>query len=175
MCAQAFDTLTYFEQLKDAGVDEGPARVMAAGMRAQTETMQTAFDAFEAKRQKEQVTRQDLKEARISLEQEIFETRQELTEKITAFHEELKEDIATVRIELKEELHPVQLETNKKITSAKIKLPDEFDCMQFLLKKEFSDLKDFMRRMEIHLVLCQLGIGAVIVGFLVKALGSPGF
>ena len=186
MCAQAFDTLTYFEQLKEAGVDEGPARVMAAGMRAQAETMQIAFDAFESKRQQEQVTRQDLTESRLSIEHEIFETRQELTDKITSVHDELKaeidatrqelkEEITSVRSELKAEITAFQLDTNAKIATMQLELTEKINSVQSEAKADIAAIKAAMKAMEIRLILWQLGIGATIGCILAKALGWPGF
>ena len=80
---QTFDSLGYFEKLKDAGVPEPQARVQADTLRQQTEAqrvaLQSALDRYDEASRRELATRGDVQDVR----GEIQEVRLEI-EKVKA-------------------------------------------------------------------------------------------
>ncbi len=71
MSAVSFDTLDYFEKLKDAGVPEAQAKV-------QVEIMQNAVQNYDAASRKELTTKADLLALDNKLSEKLSETKHEL-------------------------------------------------------------------------------------------------
>ena len=97
MAAIPFDSLDYFERLKDAGFTEKQARVQTDVMRQQAEAqrvaLQTALNMHDETSRKELATRGDLQDVRNELKEEIQDVRNELKD---TKHEILKWMIATM-------------------------------------------------------------------------------
>ena len=78
MTTTTFDSLGYFEKLKEAGVSEAQARVQAEAMRQQAEAqrvaLQTALDRYDEASRRELATRGDLRETELRLQAEIRAT-----------------------------------------------------------------------------------------------------
>lgn len=78
MTTTTFDSLGYFEKLKEAGVPEAQARVQAEAMRQQAEAqrvaLQTALDRYDEASRRELATRGDLRETELRLQAEIRAT-----------------------------------------------------------------------------------------------------
>ena len=89
MAAITFDSLDYFEKLKDAGVPEAQAKVQASAL-------QTALNRHDEASRKDLATRGDLQDVRTELKEDIQNVRTELQNVRT----ELKEDIQDVRLEV---------------------------------------------------------------------------
>ena len=150
---QTFDSLGYFEKLKDAGVPEPQARVQADTLRQQTEAqrvaLQSALDRYDEASRRELATRGDVQDVR----GEIQEVRSELQE----VRSELKEDIQNVRNELKEDIQNVRNE----------------------LKEDIQDVRIEMKAMEIRLLKWQLGIMTAgfggLMAIMAKGFGWLGF
>ena len=68
---QTFDSLGYFERLKDAGVPEPQARVQADALRQQAETqrvaLQTALDRYDEASRRELATKGDIQDVRLEM------------------------------------------------------------------------------------------------------------
>ena len=86
MSATAFDTLGYFEKLKDAGFTEKQARV-------QVEAMQGVVQSYDEASRKELATKGDLHDVRTELKEEIANTKEEIA---NTKHEILKWMMATM-------------------------------------------------------------------------------
>lgn len=71
MSATAFDTLGYFEKLKDAGFTEKQAKV-------QVEAMQGVVQSYDEASRKELATKGDLHDVRTELKEEIANTKHEI-------------------------------------------------------------------------------------------------
>ena len=88
---QTFDSLGYFEKLKDAGVPEPQARVQADTLRQQTEAqrvaLQSALDRYDEASRRELATKGDVQDVR----NELQNVRNELKEKIQDVRNELKD------------------------------------------------------------------------------------
>ncbi len=87
---QTFDSLGYFEKLKDAGVPEPQARVQAEALRQQTEAQRVALrqelDRYDEASRRELATRGDIQDVRGEIQEvrgEIQEVRLEI-EKVKA-------------------------------------------------------------------------------------------
>ena len=82
MTTITFDSLDYFEKLKDAGFTEAQAKVQADVMRQQTEAqraaLQTALDRYDETSRKELATRGDVRETELRLQAEIEKVRKEI-------------------------------------------------------------------------------------------------
>ena len=82
MTTITFDSLDYFEKLKNAGVPEAQAKVQADVMRQQTEAqraaLQTALDRYDETSRKELATRGDVRETELRLQAEIETVRKEI-------------------------------------------------------------------------------------------------
>ena len=82
MAAITFDSLDYFEKLKNAGVPEAQAKVQADVMRQQTEAqrvaLQTALDRYDEASRKELATRGDLQDVRNELKEDLQDVRNEM-------------------------------------------------------------------------------------------------
>ena len=78
MTTTTFDSLGYFEKLKEAGVSEAQARVQAEAMRQQAEAqrvaLQTALDRYDEASRRELATKGDLWETELRLQAEIRAT-----------------------------------------------------------------------------------------------------
>ena len=78
MTTTTFDSLGYFEKLKEAGVPEAQARVQGEAMRQQAEAqrvaLQTALDRYDEASRRELATRGDLRETELRLQAEIRAT-----------------------------------------------------------------------------------------------------
>ena len=68
---QTFDSLGYFERLKEAGVPEPQARVQADALRQQTEAqraaLQSALDRYDEASRRDLATRADLERVKYDL------------------------------------------------------------------------------------------------------------
>ena len=82
MAAIPFDSLDYFERLKDAGFTEKQARVQTDVMRQQAEAqrvaLQTALDRYDEASRKELATRGDLQDVRNELKEDLQDVRNEM-------------------------------------------------------------------------------------------------
>ena len=80
MTTITFDSLDYFEKLKDAGFTEKQAKVQADVMRQQTEAqrvaLQTALDRYDETSRKDLATRGDLQDVRLEIEKVRKEIRE---------------------------------------------------------------------------------------------------
>ena len=98
MAAITFDSLDYFEKLKNAGVPEAQAKVQADVMRQQTEAqraaLQTALDRYDETSRKDLATRGDLQDVR----NEIQDVRNELKEEI----QDVRLEVEKVKASIKE-------------------------------------------------------------------------
>lgn len=72
MTSTTFDSLGYFEKLKEAGVPEAQARVQAEAMRQQMEAqraaLQTALDKYDEASRRELATKGDVQDVRLEIE-----------------------------------------------------------------------------------------------------------
>ena len=72
MTTTTFDTLSYFEKLKAAGVPDEQAKVQAEAMRQQVEAqriaLQTALDKYDEASRKELATKGDVQDVRLEIE-----------------------------------------------------------------------------------------------------------
>ena len=72
MTSTTFDSLGYFEKLKEAGVPEAQARVQAEAMRQQLEAqraaLQTALDRYDEAGRRELATKGDVQDVRLEIE-----------------------------------------------------------------------------------------------------------
>lgn len=72
MTTMTFDSLGYFEKLKEAGVPEAQARVQAEAMRQQMEAqraaLQTALDRYDEASRRELATKGDVQDVRLEIE-----------------------------------------------------------------------------------------------------------
>mgnify|MGYP001783944823 CR=1 FL=1 len=72
MTSTTFDSLGYFEKLKEAGVPEAQARVQAEAMRQQMEAqraaLQTALDRYDEASRRELATKGDVQDVRLEIE-----------------------------------------------------------------------------------------------------------
>lgn len=93
-----FDALAYYEKLIEAGFTEIQARVVAEGIKTQSESFQTAFNALAGSLPRDIATRGDLQETRLILEREIQEVRLEIQD---------------TRLNLEKEIQEVRLEVEK--------------------------------------------------------------
>ena len=68
---QTFDSLGYFERLKEAGVPEPQARVQADALRQQTEAqrvaLQSALDRYDEASRRELATKGDIQDVRLEM------------------------------------------------------------------------------------------------------------
>lgn len=71
MTTTSFDTLGYFEKLKNAGVPEAQARV-------QVEVMQSIVHSYDETSRKELATKADLQAVRTELKEAIANTKHEI-------------------------------------------------------------------------------------------------
>ena len=94
--AETFDSLGYFERLKEAGVPEPQARVQAEALRQQTEAQRAALrqelDRYDEASRRELATKGDVQDVRGELQN---------------VRNELKEEIQDVRNELKDTKHEI--------------------------------------------------------------------
>ena len=69
--AETFDSLGYFERLKEAGVPEPQARVQADALRQQTEAqrvaLQSALDRYDEASRRELATKGDIQDVRLEM------------------------------------------------------------------------------------------------------------
>ncbi len=69
--AETFDSLGYFERLKEAGVPEPQARVQADTLRQQTEAqrvaLQSALDRYDEASRRELATKGDIQDVRLEM------------------------------------------------------------------------------------------------------------
>ena len=157
---QTFDSLGYFEKLKDAGVPEPQARVQADTLRQQTEAqrvaLQSALDRYDEASRRELATRGDVQDVR----GEIQEVRSELQE----VRGELKEDIQNVRSELQ---------------NVRNELKEDMQNVRGELKEDIQNVRIEMKAMEIRLLKWQLGIMTAgfggLVAIMAKGFGWLGF
>ena len=72
MTSTTFDSLGYFEKLKEAGVPEAQARGQAEAMRQQMEAqraaLQTALDKYDEASRRELATKGDVQDVRLEIE-----------------------------------------------------------------------------------------------------------
>ncbi len=99
MTTTTFDSLGYFEKLKEAGVPEAQARVQAEAMRQQAEAqraaLQTALDRYDESSRRELATKGDVQDVRLEIEKvraEVEKVRSEV-EKVRAEVERNKYDL----------------------------------------------------------------------------------
>lgn len=82
MQAAIFDTLDYFEKLKEAGVPEKQAKVQADAMRCQNEAQISAYNnlvkELDEKTKHELATKGDVRESELRLQKEIEKVRAEM-------------------------------------------------------------------------------------------------
>ena len=164
---QTFDSLGYFEKLKDAGVPEPQARVQADTLRQQTEAqrvaLQSALDRYDEASRRELATRGDVQDVR----GEIQEVRSELQE----VRSELKEDIQNVRSELQN----VRSELKEDMQNVR----SELQNVRSELKEDIQNVRIEMKAMEIRLLKWQLGIMTAgfggLVAIMAKGFGWLGF
>ena len=90
MSVVAFDALAYFERLKTAGVPEAQAKVLAEGMKSQSEAIHEAIRNYDETRQKEVVTKGDLENTRLALKKDMLEMQLKLEKEIEEVRGEIK-------------------------------------------------------------------------------------
>ena len=171
MAAITFDSLDYFEKLKDAGVPEAQAKVQA-------NALQTALNRHDEASRKELATRGDLQDVRSELKEEIQNVRTELKEdiqnvrnEIQNVRTELKEDIQNVRneiqdvrTELKEDIQDVRLEVEKVRAQSRES--------ELRLQAEIEKVRKEIQGTETRLIKWQLGIAAGIVSVMLTGFGA---
>ena len=190
---QTFDSLGYFEKLKDAGVPEPQARVQADTLRQQTEAqrvaLQSALDRYDEASRRELATRGDVQDVRGEIQEvrsELQEVRGELKEDIQNVRSELKEDIQNVRNELKEdiqnvrsELQNVRSELKEDMQNVRNELKEDMQNVRGELKEDIQNVRIEMKAMEIRLLKWQLGIMTAgfggLVAIMAKGFGWLGF
>ena len=102
MAAITFDSLDYFERLKDAGVPEAQAKVQADVMRQQEEerrqqteaqraALQAALDKLDETTRKELATKGDVRESELRLQKEIEQVRGEIKERELRLQKEIEQ------------------------------------------------------------------------------------
>ena len=116
MTAVTFNTLQFATKLKEAGLPEKQAEVLANSF---GEVLQVNL--------KDLVTEQQLNKAVSDLKQEISQTRQEL-----------KQDIAQVKQELKQDLKSVETRLDAKIDISISKLTSEIQLLKWMTGTMFA-------------------------------------
>ena len=190
---QTFDSLGYFEKLKDAGVPEPQARVQADTLRQQTEAqrvaLQSALDRYDEASRRELATRGDVQDVRGEIQEvrsELQEVRSELKEDIQNVRSELqnvrselKEDIQNVRNELKEDIQNVRSELKEDMQNVRNELKEDMQNVRGELKEDIQNVRIEMKAMEIRLLKWQLGIMTAgfggLVAIMAKGFGWLGF
>ena len=114
----SFDSLGYFERLKEAGVPDEQARV-------QVSVMQSVVQNYDESTRRELVTSANLADASASLKQEIAAVRSELKQDIADVRAELKQEIADLRGELNQEIAELRGELNQKIAELRSELKQD--------------------------------------------------
>ena len=186
---QTFDSLGYFEKLKDAGVPEPQARVQADTLRQQTEAqrvaLQSALDRYDEASRRELATRGDVQDVRGEIQEvrsELQEVRSELKEDIQNVRSELqnvrselKEDIQNVRSELQN----VRSELKEDMQNVRNELKEDMQNVRSELKEDIQNVRIEMKAMEIRLLKWQLGIMTAgfggLVAIMAKGFGWLGF
>ena len=149
MAAITFDSLDYFEKLKDAGVPEAQAKVQA-------NTLQTALNRYDEASRKDLATRGDLQDVR----------------------SELKEEIQNVRTELKEDIQDVRLEVEKvraQSRESELRLQAEIEKVRKEIQGTETRLIKWQLGIAAGIVSVMLtGFGAMAT-IMAKSLGWSGF
>ena len=153
MAAITFDSLDYFEKLKDAGVPEAQAKVQA-------NALQTALNRYDEASRKELATRGDLQDVRSELKEEIQNVRTELKEDI----QNVRNEIQDVRTELKEDIQNVRLEVEKVRAQSRES--------ELRLQAEIEKVRKEIQGTETRLIKWQLGIAAGIVSVMLTGFGA---
>ena len=153
MAAITFDSLDYFEKLKDAGVPEAQAKVQA-------NALQTALNRHDEASRKELATRGDLQDVRSELKEEIQNVRTELKEDI----QNVRNEIQDVRTELKEDIQDVRLEVEKVRAQSRES--------ELRLQAEIEKVRKEIQGTETRLIKWQLGIAAGIVSVMLTGFGA---
>ena len=153
MAAITFDSLDYFEKLKDAGVPEAQAKVQA-------NALQTALNRHDEASRKELATRGDLQDVRSELKEEIQNVRTELKEDI----QNVRNEIQDVRTELKEDIQNVRLEVEKVRAQSRES--------ELRLQAEIEKVRKEIQGTETRLIKWQLGIAAGIVSVMLTGFGA---
>ena len=153
MAAITFDSLDYFEKLKDAGVPEAQAKVQA-------NALQTALNRYDEASRKELATRGDLQDVRSELKEEIQNVRTELKEDI----QNVRNEIQDVRTELKEDIQDVRLEVEKVRAQSRES--------ELRLQAEIEKVRKEIQGTETRLIKWQLGIAAGIVSVMLTGFGA---
>ena len=153
MAAITFDSLDYFEKLKDAGVPEAQAKVQA-------NTLQTALNRYDEASRKELATRGDLQDVRSELKEDIQNVRTELKEEI----QDVRTEIQNVRTELKEDIQDVRLEVEKVRAQSRES--------ELRLQAEIEKVRKEIQGTETRLIKWQLGIAAGIVSVMLTGFGA---
>ena len=153
MAAITFDSLDYFEKLKDAGVPEAQAKVQA-------NALQTALNRYDEASRKDLATRGDLQDVRSELKEEIQNVRTELKEDI----QNVRNEIQDVRTELKEDIQDVRLEVEKVRAQSRES--------ELRLQAEIEKVRKEIQGTETRLIKWQLGIAAGIVSVMLTGFGA---
>ena len=153
MAAITFDSLDYFEKLKDAGVPEAQAKVQA-------NALQTALNRYDEASRKELATRGDLQDVRSELKEDIQNVRTELKEEI----QDVRTEIQNVRTELKEDIQDVRLEVEKVRAQSRES--------ELRLQAEIEKVRKEIQGTETRLIKWQLGIAAGIVSVMLTGFGA---
>ena len=149
MAVITFDSLDYFEKLKDAGVPEAQAKVQA-------NALQTALNRYDEASRKDLATRGDLQDVR----------------------SELKEEIQNVRTELKEDIQDVRLEVEKvraQSRESELRLQAEIEKVRKEIQGTETRLIKWQLGIAAGIVSVMLtGFGAMAT-IMAKSLGWSGF
>ena len=178
MAAITFDSLDYFEKLKDAGVPEAQAKVQA-------NTLQTALNRYDEASRKELATRGDLQDVRSELKEDIQDVRTEIQNVRTELKEDIqnvRNEIQNVRTELKEDIQNVRNEIQDVRTELKEDIQDvrlEVEKVraqsresELRLQAEIEKVRKEIQGTETRLIKWQLGIAAGIVSVMLTGFGA---
>lgn len=155
-----FDALSYFEELKGAGVPEAQARVQADGMRAQTEAVRMAFKEYDAEQRKEVSTRGDV----LLLQKDLRESELRLQNELRETELKLQKEIEIVRADIRE----TEMRLHKEIEIVKADIRET----EMRLQKEIATVKADIVRAELRLIKWQVGIGFAVAVPILTALAK---
>lgn len=146
-----FDTLTYANKLKAAGMEPHLAEVQALAL-------VEAFDEGLA-------TKGDVTQTRTELKTEISQVRTELKTEISQLRTELKSEISEVKAELKAEISEVRAELKAEISEVRAELKAEISQLRTELKAEISEVKANLIQWMVGLFITNITLVGGFIAF----------
>ncbi len=141
MAIATFDTLTFANTLKAAGVPEKQAEAQASPF---SEVIQGNFKELASKNDVERSTKSnktDLEQTAKDIRRELHDVRDELKREIADVRDELKREIADVRDELKNEIGLVRDDFKRELKEEALKTHAKIDMLNAKTGGELALLK----------------------------------